>query len=98
MLLEMPLDGHRTDMENAMRQAKHMAVQKEMRGLDADVKAQQEQLKQLQADLNSHAALSLSLQQAEQVQMRNVDSFIMDLQLISLASILLLTAAPVLQT
>ena len=59
-----------------MRQAKHMAVQKEMRGLDADVKAQQEQLQQLQADLDSHAALSLSLQQAEQVQMRDVYSIL----------------------
>ena len=96
MLLEMPLGGHCTAVENAMRQAKHMAVQKEMRGLDTDVKAQQERLKQLQADLDSHAALSLSLQQAKQVQMCDVYSFVMDVQLISLASILLLMAAPVL--
>ena len=69
-----------------MRQAKRVAVQKEMSGLEADVKAQQEQLKQLQADLDSLAALSLSLQQAEQVQRRDVYLFLTDLQLNSLAS------------
>ena len=69
MLLEMPLEGHRTDVENAMRQAKQVAVLKETRRLEADVKAQQEQLKQLQADLNAHAALRLSASRAEQVQM-----------------------------
>lgn len=88
MLLKMPLGGHCTDGEYTMRQAKQMAVQKELRGLEADVKAQQEQLKQLQADLDSLAAMSLSLQQAEQVQRRDVYLFLSDLQLNSLASII----------
>ena len=63
----MPLKGHCTDVENAMRQARQVAVQKQMCGLEADMKAQQEQLKQLQADLNAHATLRLSTKQAEQV-------------------------------
>ena len=50
-------------------QAEEAELQKQMCALEADVKAQQEQLKQLQADLNLHAALKLSAQQVEQVRM-----------------------------
>ena len=68
-----------------------------MRGLEADLKAEQEQLKQLQANRNLHAALRLSAQQAQQVWLHDCTPNI-DIQLTSIAPILFLTVASVLQT
>ena len=68
-LPSLPGGGDCTDWGVSHMQARQVAVQEQMHAVEADVKAQQERTKQLQADLNSHAALRLSVQQAEQVQM-----------------------------
>jgi hypothetical protein len=57
------------DITRCPAQAEHEAVASKLDGTQGRMQALQEQRRQLQADLDTHAALKLSAEQAKQVQL-----------------------------